>query len=201
MCSSNKEWNTTAAAPASSMSLTLSRLSLSGEADGTSGVRSFMPKYCVERFMLLHSLHLASRSWQVAGTTANARPPVFVLSEKTASASAGRDLLSILKRFSRLKYSSTASFGAAHALPHLSQCDFGLHIVRELVVVKRKAQLLTDSLHPVIIRQNVPYDAFQYFLAADIPEQLQEVSPKPLPLQRVTDYNGELGFVDSMNFN
>src|ERR1700730_9186981 len=66
--------------------------------------------------------------------------------------------------------------------PRLSQRNFGLHIVREIVVVQRKAELFTDSLHPVIVRQNVPNDAFQSFVAADIQEQIQKISSKPLPL-------------------
>jgi hypothetical protein len=38
------EWKTTAAAPASSMRLMLSSFSDGGDADGTSGVRSFNPR-------------------------------------------------------------------------------------------------------------------------------------------------------------
>ena len=44
-------------------------------------------------------------------------------------------------------------------------------------------------------------DSFQSFLATDVQEQFQEVSPKPLPLPLVTDNNGELGFVESVNFD
>ena len=43
-CSSNNECSTTAAAPACSICLILSSSSESGDADGTSGVRNFIPR-------------------------------------------------------------------------------------------------------------------------------------------------------------
>ena len=39
------------------------------------------------------------------------------------------------------------------------------------------------------------------FLAADLQKQLQEVGSKPLTLPLVTDHDGELAFIDSVNFN
>jgi hypothetical protein len=51
ICSSKSEWNTTAAAPPSSIRLMLSIFSESGDADGTSGVRSLKPRYLVVRFI------------------------------------------------------------------------------------------------------------------------------------------------------
>jgi len=47
ICSSNREWNTTAAAPACSISRTFSSFSESGEAEGTKGERKESPRYLV----------------------------------------------------------------------------------------------------------------------------------------------------------
>src|SRR5438067_1178219 len=49
ICSSNSEWSTMAAAPASSIRRMVSRLRDSGDAEGTSGLASCSPRYVVER--------------------------------------------------------------------------------------------------------------------------------------------------------
>src|SRR5580700_3008815 len=48
-------------------------------------------------------------------------------------------------------------------------------VPRDIVKTHRKTDLLSDSPHPVIIRQNVAEDAFQSFLAANIHQQAQKM--------------------------
>jgi hypothetical protein len=60
---------------------------------------------------------------------------------------------------------------------------------KEIVVVQLKAELKAelpaDFLHPVIVWQNVPDDAFRPFPATDIQQQLQEESSKSLAYMEV----------------
>src|ERR1700731_1338118 len=75
------------------------------------------------------------------------------------------------------------------------QLNLSAHHLANPVKTHRKADFLGDSLHAIVLRQDLSEYAFGSVLPAEIYEELQELSPEPLALEAVTDDNGELCFI------
>jgi hypothetical protein len=82
-----------------------------------------------------------------------------------------------------------------------SQSDLCSHNFLETVVIDRKAELLGDSLHGIIIGQNLRKNKFYSFLPADLQEQFQEMRAKPLTLAFVAHDDCKFGFINPMDLN